>query len=81
MGEMTIEEWLDRLNLLKYMSVFVKNKVTLVKELKTCWQRGKGGGSFHDGFDFGNTEQNDKDKARVCMMVRNVQKTRDMFEY
>lgn len=34
MGEMTIEEWLDRLNLIEFMHMFVKNKVFTVNDLK-----------------------------------------------
>lgn len=34
MGEMTIEEWLDRLNLIKFTPIFVKNRVFHVRDIK-----------------------------------------------
>lgn len=75
MGEMTIEEWLDRLNLLQYMPVFTKNKVTLVKELKHHCRRD---GTFEETFDFG---KNDSDKMRLSLMVRNDKNAINGFEY
>jgi hypothetical protein len=40
MGEMTIEEWLDRLNLVEFMHLFVKNKVFTVNDLKNHCKNG-----------------------------------------
>lgn len=33
-AEMTVAEWLDRMNLIKYLSMFTKNQAYLVSELR-----------------------------------------------
>lgn len=74
-GEMTMEEWLDRLNLVHWMHVFVKNRVFTVRDLKAHVDEG---GSFHDGFKFG---KHDKDKQRLGLMIRNDKNAIEGFEY
>lgn len=49
---MTIEEWLDRLNLIEFMHIFVKNKVLTVNDLKSYCHDG----NFNEAFDFGKFE-------------------------
>jgi hypothetical protein len=51
-GEMTIEEWLDRLNLIEFMHHFVDNKVFTVNDLKNHCKDG----NFGEQFNFGKFE-------------------------
>lgn len=53
MGEMTIEEWLDRLNLIEFIHIFTKNKVFMVNDLKSYCKDG----NFGEAFDFGKFER------------------------
>lgn len=76
MGEMTIEEWLDRLNLIKFMPVFVKNQVYLVSQISSHCNRD---GSFSEGFDFGTAD--DQDKMRLGLMARGDKSAKEGFEY
>lgn len=69
MGEMTIEEWLDRLNLVEFMHMFVKNKVFTVKDLKNQCRDG----NFGEGFDFGKFEL---EKQRLSLMARGDKKAK-----
>ena len=74
MGEMTIEEWLDRLNLIEFMHIFVKNKVFTVNDLKNHCDNG----NFSAGFDFGKFEL---EKQRLSLMARGDKKAKEGFAY
>lgn len=74
MGEMTIEEWLDRLNLVKFIHLFVKNKVFTVNDLKSHCRDG----NFNEGFNFGKFEL---EKQRLSLMARGDKKAKEGFEY
>lgn len=74
MGEMTIHEWLDRLNLVEFIHIFTKNKVFTVKDLQNhCMD-----GNFNEGFDFGKF---DREKQRLTSMVRGDKRAKEGFEY
>lgn len=71
---MRIEEWLDRLNLIEFMHIFVKNKVFTVNDLSNHCQDG----NFGEGFDFGKFEQQ---KQRLSLMARGDKNAISGFEY
>ena len=52
MSQMPVTEWLDRMNLLKYMPMFTKHRVFTVKEINYYVNEQ---GKFNDSFDFKNT--------------------------
>lgn len=71
---MPVTEWLDRLNLLKYMPMFTKHRVFTVKEINYYVNEQ---GSFNDSFNFKDTQ----DQMRLGLMIRGDPSAKEDFEY
>ena len=59
--EMTIDEWLDRMNLSKYLPMFSRNQCYLVTDIKQQLRHGK----FNDNFKF----KDALDDMRINIMI------------
>jgi len=73
-AEMTIQEWLDRQNLLKYIPHFTKNKIFLVSEIK---HHVDDQGKFNDKFEFLHIHE----QMRIGLMARGDTEGKKEFEY
>lgn len=71
---MPVAEWLERLNLIKYMAMFSKHKVYTVKEITNFVD---GSGSFNESFKFKDTQ----DQMRLGLMVRGDPSAKEDFQY
>ena len=71
---MPVTEWLDRLNLLKYMPMFTKHRVFTVKEINYYVNEQ---GSFNDSFNFKDTQE----QMRLGLMIRGDPSAKEDFEY
>lgn len=73
-NEMPVAEWLERLNLIKYMAMFSKHKIYTVKEISNFVD---GSGSFNESFKFKDTQ----DQMRLGLMVRGDPSAKEDFQY
>lgn len=73
-NEMPVAEWLERLNLIKYMAMFSKHRVYTVKEIQNFVDAS---GSFNESFSFKDTQ----DQMRLGLMVRGDPSAKEDFQY
>lgn len=72
--EMPVSEWLDRMNLLKYMPMFSKVRAHTVREVR---EHVDDSGGFDSCFNFTDLH----DQMRLSMMSRGEPSAREDFEY
>lgn len=73
MDEMTVVEWLDRMNLKRYVPQFVRQTCFFVNEIKYHVTNGE----MSDKFTF----YNEVDKSRVSRMIRGYANAMTDFQY
>lgn len=72
--EMTVGEWLDRLNLIKYLPMFIQKEIYLVEELR---HHVDDKGNFNDKFKF----KDPLEQMRIALMIRGDKNAKQDFKF
>ena len=71
---MAIEEWLDRLNLVKYLPLFIENEIYHVEEIRIHVDEK---GNFTDKFKF----KDPLEQMRIALMTRGDKNVKQDFQF